>query len=75
MSINVAVSSSKGKTEVMIPNYPDICPICHHGIDTRYWSGFLKDDNLNVEIVYQCPIKTCHSLFIGHYKMEGGNLD
>lgn len=47
--------------------YPETCPICHRGIDTRFIYGYVHDGHLELEVLYQCPYSDCRRLFVGHY--------
>lgn len=69
----VAVRDPRGAAEnVGLRAVPDECPQCHQGIDARFVTGFIPDDveiggHTHLQIVFQCPRRECHRLFIAHY--------
>jgi hypothetical protein len=67
MSKEITVRHEDGEITLHINSYPDSCPICHRGIDSRFLGGYLFDDSYSIEILCQCPISDCRHLFIGYY--------
>jgi hypothetical protein len=53
--------------EYEIPERPDRCPLCHHGIDPIQIAAHAVEDN-GLEVVFRCPLKPCQRLFIAHYE-------
>ncbi len=53
-----------------IDNYPDVCPICHKGMEPFYIDATMKNYE-ELQIVFLCPIKSCCSYFIGKYFKSG----
>lgn len=54
---------------------PDQCPVCHKSISIN--SEILYDNdkqNLNCQLIFQCPNKNCNSYFIGYYNIRENYL-
>lgn len=70
------VNEQQEVVQVEIESIPTICPICHIGIKPIIHSGhqFIKqifiEKTLYTQIVFQCPISHCKSLFIGEYSLS-----
>jgi len=45
---------------------PDMCPICHHGIQPSYLAGSVRSDE-KCQLVFRCPRHACLSVFIAYY--------
>ncbi len=70
MSKSVNVKHEEGSIELYVNSYPDSCPLCHRGIDPRYYGGYVHDDSYWLELLFQCPLSDCHHLFIGYYLLK-----
>jgi hypothetical protein len=47
---------------------PDTCPICYRGIQPIIPDWYhLSPDEHRLERVFICPLRSCHSLFVGRY--------
>lgn len=61
-----------------IDNFPDTCPICHRGIETKViGSNFTDIDNFPkrtcLELIFRCPRIKCQEAFIGYYRKYTDN--
>ena len=61
-----------------IDRYPDTCPLCHHGIETKpIGNNFVQTRNAlkkdSIEIFFRCPRLDCQKSFIGYYSQNWGN--
>jgi hypothetical protein len=54
---------------VFIDQYPDICPYCHTGIDSKYCEGFVNDSLDTLRAVFHCPRKVCNQHFLIEYSL------
>jgi hypothetical protein len=65
------------KTTYVFNQIPDVCPICHIGMQPKAIFGYLSDVNKRRipyregEVIFQCPLNDCQSLFIGYYQFVG----
>ncbi len=49
-----------------INRFPDLCPICHHGIEpVTIFAG--QVDDRSFQLISQCPRTACRSFFISYY--------
>ena len=47
---------------------PDTCPICHRGIEPiDTGRSHLLSDEVEIERVFICPLRSCNHLFLGRY--------
>lgn len=69
MTFNYPTNQEDGQPfSVTYLDKPDICPICHLGIDPRIRFAYISDGGAyEAQVVFQCPIETCRRVFIGHY--------
>src|SRR5665648_377880 len=58
----------EGAIKVEVNTFPDSCPICHIGMDPRYFTGYLSKGEFLLELIFQCPLSDCRHLFIGYYR-------
>lgn len=61
-----------------IDHFPDMCPICHHGIETKViGSNFTEKDifpkRTCLELIFRCPRLMCQEAFIGYYRKFSDN--
>lgn len=56
-----------------IDNYPDTCPICQYGIESKLIgtnlverAGFWRDKTI-LQLFFRCPRSQCQEAFIGNY--------
>jgi hypothetical protein len=68
MGKTVVVRTEDHTIELKVDTYPDTCPLCHKGIDPRFYDGFLSINHLEIEAAFQCPLLACQHLFIGYYQ-------
>ncbi len=56
---------------VIIDKYPDLCPVCDHGIDAKGIDAYGKTDMFRdghyIQAVFQCPRENCQAIFITFY--------
>lgn len=54
---------------------PNICPICHRGMDAApiNFVGRGTEDNRQVQAVFRCAFKDCYSVFIATYETNNTN--
>jgi hypothetical protein len=54
---------------------PEICPVCNKSIAVNTTVEYDNDkDNLNCQLIFQCPNKRCNSYFIGYYNIRENYL-
>ncbi len=68
----ISVSTFYGeKREVTYDGPPDECPLCHSKIDASLVAALLREHPEEIDkalqIVFQCPLTDCQSVFISHY--------
>jgi len=67
----ITAKTDLGQTNTTIDNYPDTCPSCFHSVEPRLVATYLFDNELELEIVFQCPRNDCRHLFIAYYIYYG----
>jgi hypothetical protein len=48
MGKTLEVRTEDHTIELNIDRYPDICPICHKGIDARFFDGYLSENQASM---------------------------
>ena len=61
-----------------IDHFPDTCPVCHHGIETKViGSNFIEVEHFPkhtlLEIIFRCPRRECQEASIGYNKRVRDN--
>ncbi len=56
-------------TKIKVDMFPDICSLCHRGIDARFskLAHFIAGASGRLELIFQCPLENCQSFFIARY--------
>ncbi len=65
----IAVDFRNQNHNLYVDFIPDQCPLCHTGIDPRMKLAIFEDKH--VQVVFQCTMKNCRSLFIASYQPTG----
>ncbi len=51
---------------------PDLCPLCHRGVDPEALNGYADKNKVgqseSLQLVFLCTWQNCHRLFIGYYR-------
>lgn len=60
-----------------IDKAPDVCPVCHHAINSDPICEYYRPDDYNcddcLQILFRCPKLECKKLFISNYKPSDFN--
>jgi hypothetical protein len=74
MKIEFKAEDSQGAVHpVRVESAPDVCPLCHVGIDPKFHFAFFLDNDYptvndnHVQAVLQCPRADCRRIFIAYY--------
>jgi hypothetical protein len=59
-----AVNEHGQKRQVEAREWPDTCPLCHHGIEPIVMMAYLTEREL-LQVVYRCPRNSCNRVFVG----------
>jgi len=55
--------------DIFYDKVPDLCPICHKGIDVRTILAYRSAINIDdAQVIFQCPCQDCLKFFIGYYR-------
>jgi len=71
-AINILYDS--GLNRPLVIEKPDMCPLCHNGIDPIAISAFCNNKKWNkddcLQVVYRCTKKECRNIFISYYSAK-----
>jgi hypothetical protein len=58
------------ETLISFDEAPDRCPVCNNGIKPLFRYASNHNQNIFLEIVWQCPVENCQKLFIATYNQK-----
>ncbi|MCF7544906.1 hypothetical protein [Pseudomonas petrae] len=60
-----------GKEAININLIPDVCPICHVGVNPNYVAGaYCGDAQDEVDLLFTCPKAACKKMYIATYTLD-----
>ena len=70
------IKTDHGNFEIDL--FPDTCPNCHNGIETKViGSNYIVKNNYPIktclELIFRCPRTKCQEAFIGYYRKYSDN--
>jgi len=77
-SFELQYEDLNGQTDsVIIDKYPDMCPVCENGIETKLFGAYGKSYSDYgrghlVQAFFGCPRKDCQAIFIAYYTSPPG---